>query len=78
MSIPEISSGGGAIVWLAFSTGGGGGGGGGSKCLLVNVLEVWGGANVLESFYDYIPVYKIWIQYTNLFKRYLTETIFWS
>ena len=27
-------------------------------------------------FYDCIPVYKIWIQYTNLFKRYLTETIF--
>ena len=26
-------------------------------------------------FYDYIPVYKIWIQYTNLFKRYWTETI---
>ena len=28
------------------------------------------------TFYDYIPVYKIWIQYTNLFKRYQTETIF--
>ena len=28
------------------------------------------------TFYDYIPVYKIWIQYTYLFKRYQTETIF--
>ena len=27
------------------------------------------------TFYDYIPVYKISIQYTNLFKRYRTETI---
>ena len=25
-----------------------------------------------------IPVYKIWIQYSNLFKRYRTETIFRS
>ena len=24
----------------------------------------------------FISVYKIWIQYTNLFKRYQTETIF--
>ena len=29
----------------------------------------------LTTFYDYIPVYKISIQYTNLFKRYCTETI---
>ena len=29
-------------------------------------------------FYDYIPVFKIWIQYPNLFKRYQTETIFQS
>ena len=28
------------------------------------------------TFYDNIPVYKIWIQYTNPFKRYQTETIF--
>ena len=27
------------------------------------------------TFYDYIPVYKISVQYTNLFKRYHTETI---
>ena len=27
-------------------------------------------------FYDYIPVYKIWIKYTNVFKRYRPETIF--
>ena len=27
-------------------------------------------------FHDYISVYKIWIQYTNLFKRYQTEIIF--
>ena len=27
------------------------------------------------TFYDYIPVYKISIQYTNSFKRYRTETI---
>ena len=26
--------------------------------------------------YDYIPVYEIWIQYTNVFKRYRQETIF--
>ena len=26
------------------------------------------------TFYDYIPVYKISIQYTNPFKRYRTET----
>ena len=30
----------------------------------------------LPTFYDYIPVYKSWIQYTNLFKRYWTEIIF--
>ena len=30
----------------------------------------------LTYIYDYIPLYKIWIQYTNLFKRYRTETIF--
>ena len=29
------------------------------------------------TFYDYIPVYKIWIQYTDLFKWYRTETS-WS
>ena len=29
----------------------------------------------LTSLYDYIPLYKISIQYTNLFKRYRTETI---
>ena len=29
-------------------------------------------------FYDYIPVYEIWIQYTNVFKRYRPETIFHS
>ena len=28
--------------------------------------------------YDYIPVNKIWIQYTKLFKRYRTETLFCS
>ena len=27
-------------------------------------------------FYDYIPVYKIWIQYTDLFNRYRTEFFF--
>ena len=27
-------------------------------------------------FYDYIPLYKIWIQYTNPFKRYRRETHF--
>ena len=27
-------------------------------------------------FYDYIPVYKIWIQYTNLFKKYWKQNIF--
>ena len=27
-------------------------------------------------FYDYIPVYEIWIQYPNVFKRYRPETIF--
>ena len=27
-------------------------------------------------FYDYIPVYEILIQYTNVFKRYRPETIF--
>ena len=26
-------------------------------------------------FYDYTPVYEIWIQYTNVFKRYRLETI---
>ena len=30
------------------------------------------------TFYDYIPVYKIRIQFTNLFKRYRTGTIFQS
>ena len=30
------------------------------------------------TFYDYVPVYKISIQYTNPFKRYRTETIFQS
>ena len=29
-------------------------------------------------FYDYIPVYEIWIQFTNVFKRYRPETIFHS
>ena len=28
------------------------------------------------TFYNYIPVYKIWIQYTNLLKRYQMENIF--
>ena len=32
----------------------------------------------LSIFYDYLPVYKIWIQCTNLFKRYQTQTIFGS
>ena len=27
-------------------------------------------------FYDYIPVYEIWIQFTNVFKSYRPETIF--
>ena len=27
-------------------------------------------------FYDYIPVYEIWIQYIKVFKRYCPETIF--
>ena len=27
-------------------------------------------------FYDYIPVYEIWIQYITVFKRYRPETIF--
>ena len=27
-------------------------------------------------FYDYIPLYEIWIQFTNVFKRYRPETIF--
>ena len=27
-------------------------------------------------FYDYIPVYEIWIQYIAVFKRYCPETIF--
>ena len=27
-------------------------------------------------FYDYILVYEIWIQFTNVFKRYCPETIF--
>ena len=26
-------------------------------------------------FYDYIPVYEVWIQYSNVFKRYRPETI---
>ena len=30
------------------------------------------------TFYDYIPVYKISIQYTNPFERYRMETIFQS
>ena len=30
--------------------------------------------NLAYTFYDYIPVYKISIQYTNPFKRYHTET----
>ena len=29
-------------------------------------------------FYNYIPVYEKWIQNTNLFRRYQTETIFQS
>ena len=29
-------------------------------------------------FYDYIPVYEIWIQYIAVFKRYRPETIFHS
>ena len=29
-------------------------------------------------FYDYIPVYEIWIQYMTVFKRYRPETIFHS
>ena len=29
-------------------------------------------------FYDYIPVYEIWIQYITVFKRYSPETIFHS
>ena len=33
----------------------------------------------LTIFYDYIPGYKIWIQYTNqsFLKKYLKENIFW-
>ena len=30
------------------------------------------------TFYDDIPVYKVWIEYTDLFKRDHTETIFQS
>ena len=34
----------------------------------------------LTIFYDYIPGYKIWIQYTNqsFLKKYWKENIFWS
>ena len=38
----------------------------------LNLNQTW------YIFYDYIPVYKTWIQYTNLFKRYRTENIFCS
>ena len=33
----------------------------------------------MTIFYDYIPVYKIWIQYTNqsFLKKYRKENIFW-
>ena len=30
----------------------------------------------LPVFYDYIPVYEIWIQYDNVFKRYRPEPFF--
>ena len=38
--------------------------------LIFTLIGTW------PLFYDYIPVCYIWIQYTNVFKRYQTETIF--
>ena len=33
---------------------------------------------ICPVFYDYVPVYEIWIQYITVFKRYRPETIFHS